>query len=86
MFRYLIVKIKKLPSYLYILVQTYLGSILKLERTKCDKFLYEFVALEACIRDWEYYRTIVVVDGAALRGSYGGTMLIASTMNPGGIC
>ncbi|XP_049356847.1 uncharacterized protein LOC125821471 [Solanum verrucosum] len=73
----------KLPGYLYILEQTYLGSILKLERTECDKFLYAFVALEACIRGWEYCRPIVVVDGAALRGSYGGTMLSASTIDLG---
>ncbi|WMV19732.1 hypothetical protein MTR67_013117, partial [Solanum verrucosum] len=39
---------------------------------------------EACIRGWEYCRPIVVVDGAALRGSYGGTMLTANTMDPGG--
>ncbi|KAH0707537.1 hypothetical protein KY290_012050 [Solanum tuberosum] len=39
---------------------------------------------EACIRGWEYCRPIVVVDGAALRGAYGGTMLTASTMDPGG--
>ncbi|KAH0717365.1 hypothetical protein KY285_013396 [Solanum tuberosum] len=38
---------------------------------------------EACIRGWEYCRPIVVVDGAALRGAYGGTMLTASTMDPG---
>jgi len=81
----LIVKTEKIPGYLYILEQTYPGSVLKLERTECDKFLYAFVALEACIRGWEYCRPIVVVDGAALRGAYGGTMLTASTMDPGGI-
>ncbi|KAK6780354.1 hypothetical protein RDI58_022538 [Solanum bulbocastanum] len=37
---------------------------------------------EACIRGWEYCRPVVVVDGTALRGAYGGTMLIASTMDP----
>ncbi|KAH0735706.1 hypothetical protein KY285_011413 [Solanum tuberosum] len=63
---------------------TYPGLVLKLERTECDKFLYAFVALEACIRGWEYCRPIVVVYGAALRGSYGGTILTASTMDPGG--
>ncbi|XP_049400063.1 uncharacterized protein LOC125864192 [Solanum stenotomum] len=80
----LIVKTEKIPGYLYILEQTYPGSVLKLERTECDKFLYAFVALEACIRGWEYCRPIVVVDGAALRDAYGGTMLTTSTMDPGG--
>ncbi|KAK6778468.1 hypothetical protein RDI58_025186 [Solanum bulbocastanum] len=50
----LIVTTKKFSGYLYILEQTYPGSVLKLERTKCDKFLYAFVTLEACIRGWEY--------------------------------
>ncbi|XP_069144597.1 PKS-NRPS hybrid synthetase cheA-like [Solanum lycopersicum] len=36
---------------------------------------------EACIRGWEYCRPIVVVDGAALKWSYGGTMLTASTLD-----
>ncbi|KAH0707745.1 hypothetical protein KY285_010935 [Solanum tuberosum] len=38
---------------------------------------------EAYIRGWEYCRPIVVVDRAALKGLYGGTMLTASTMDPG---
>ena len=64
--------------------QTYPGFVLKIKRKEADKFLYAFVALEACIRGWEYCRPIVVVDGAALKCSYGCTMLTASTLNPGG--
>ncbi|XP_069145715.1 uncharacterized protein [Solanum lycopersicum] len=60
------------------------GSVLKIKRNEGDTFLYAFVALEACIRDGEYCRSIVVVDGAALKCSYGGTMLTASTLDPGG--
>ena len=69
---------------MYILKQTYPGSVVKVKRIECDKFLYTFVALEACIRGWEYCRPIVVVDGAGLKCSYGGTMFTASTMDPGG--
>ena len=65
--------------------KTYPGSVLKIERKEGDKFLYAFIALEACIRGWEYCRPIVVVDGAGLKCSYGGTMLTASKMNLGGI-
>ncbi|KAH0698570.1 hypothetical protein KY284_012785 [Solanum tuberosum] len=72
----------KLLGYLYILEQTYPGYVLSLKRKEGESFLYAFVALEACIRGWEYCGTIVVVDGAALRGAYGGTMLTASTMDP----
>ncbi|XP_049364122.1 uncharacterized protein LOC125828842 [Solanum verrucosum] len=74
----------KLPGYLYILEQTYPSSVLSLKRKEGESFLYVFVALEVCIRGWEYCRLVVVVDGVALRGTYGGTMLTASTMNPGG--
>ncbi|KAH0721559.1 hypothetical protein KY284_006589 [Solanum tuberosum] len=72
----------KLPGYLYILEQTYPSSVLSLKRKEGESFLYAFVALEACIRGWEYCRPVVVVDGEALRGTYGGTMLTASTMDP----
>lgn len=89
MYRYLIVKLiittEKLSGYLCILEQTYPGSILKLERNKCDKLLYAFVVLEACIRGWEYRTSILVVDGASLRGSYDGIMLTTSTLDPEGI-
>ncbi|KAH0695939.1 hypothetical protein KY289_013421 [Solanum tuberosum] len=61
---------------------TYPGYVLSLKRKEGESFLYAFVALEACIRGWEYCGTIVVVDGAALRGAYGGIMLTASTMDP----
>ena len=64
--------------------QIYAGSVLKIKRNEGDTFLFAFVALEACIRGWEYCRPIVVVDGAALKCSYGGTMLTASTLDPGG--
>ncbi|XP_010327591.2 uncharacterized protein [Solanum lycopersicum] len=74
----------RLPGYFYILEQTYPRSVLKIKRNEGDTFLYAFVALESCIRGWEYCRPIVVVDGVTLKCSYGGTMLTASTLDPGG--
>ncbi|KAH0639443.1 hypothetical protein KY285_036029 [Solanum tuberosum] len=41
-------------------------------------------ALDASIRGWEYCRPILVVDGTHLKSTYEGTMLIASTLDPGG--
>ncbi|XP_060201958.1 uncharacterized protein LOC132630394 [Lycium barbarum] len=73
----------KIPAYLYILQKTYPGSVVRLEKTEEDRFLYTFVALEACIRGWEYCRPIVVVDGTHLKSTYKGTMLIACTLDPG---
>ncbi|XP_060212179.1 uncharacterized protein LOC132639773 [Lycium barbarum] len=74
----------KIPAYLYILQKTYPGSVVRLEKTEEDRFLYTFVALEDCIRGWEYCRPIVVVDGTHLKSTYKGTMLIACTLDPGG--
>ncbi|XP_060187673.1 uncharacterized protein LOC132616919 [Lycium barbarum] len=74
----------KLPTYFYTLEKTCPGSVVSLEKTAEDRFLYAFVALEPCITGWEYCRPTVVVDGTHLKSTYEGTMLIASTLDPGG--
>ncbi|KAH0699024.1 hypothetical protein KY284_013239 [Solanum tuberosum] len=47
-------------------------------------YMQAWRALDASIRGWEYCRPIVVVDGTHLKSTYEGTMLIASTLDPGG--
>lgn len=74
----------KIPGYLYVLDKYHPGSVVGSEVTDENKFLYAFVALEASIRAWEYCRPVVVVDGATLKCTHGGTMLITSTLDPGG--
>ncbi|XP_070055072.1 uncharacterized protein [Nicotiana tomentosiformis] len=74
----------RLPSYLYILEKTYPGSVVKLEKTKNDYFLYALVALSASIKDWKHCRQVVVVDGNFLKSAYKGIMLTASTMDATG--
>ncbi|XP_019236386.1 PREDICTED: uncharacterized protein LOC109216667 [Nicotiana attenuata] len=74
----------KLSSYLYILEKTYPGSVVKLKKTDDDCFLYVFVAICTSISGWEYYRPVVVVDGAFLKSAYRGIMLTASTMDAAG--
>nr|XP_016494671.1 PREDICTED: uncharacterized protein LOC107813873 [Nicotiana tabacum] len=71
----------KLPSYLYILEKTYLGSVVKLKKTDDDCFLYVFVAICTSSSGWEYCRPVVVVDGTFLNSAYRGIMLTASTMD-----
>ncbi|XP_070055254.1 uncharacterized protein [Nicotiana tomentosiformis] len=71
----------RLPSYLYILEKTYLGSIVKLQKTEDDYFLYVFVALSTFIKGWEHCRLVVVVDGTFLNSAYRGIMLTTSTMD-----
>ncbi|XP_059292530.1 uncharacterized protein LOC132045988 [Lycium ferocissimum] len=75
----------KLPIYFNILEKAYPGSVVSLEKIVEDHFLYAFVALEPCIRGWEYCRPIVVIDGTHLKSTYEGTKLIASTLDLGGI-
>nr|XP_016497948.1 PREDICTED: uncharacterized protein LOC107816716 [Nicotiana tabacum] len=74
----------KLPSYLYILEKTYLGSVVRLKKTEDDCFLYVFVVICTSISGWEYCRPVVVVDGTFLKSSYRRIMLIASTMDAAG--
>ncbi|KAH0658736.1 hypothetical protein KY289_027484 [Solanum tuberosum] len=47
-------------------------------------YMQAWRALDASIRDWEYCQPIVVVDGTHLKSTYEGTMLTASTLDPGG--
>ncbi|XP_070050472.1 uncharacterized protein [Nicotiana tomentosiformis] len=74
----------RLPSYLYILEKTYLGSVVKLQKTEDDCFLYAFVALSTSIKGWEHCRSVVVVDGTFLKSAYRGIMLTASTIDATG--
>ncbi|XP_070001930.1 uncharacterized protein [Nicotiana sylvestris] len=74
----------KLPSYLYILEKTYLGSVVRLKKTEDDCFLYVFVVICTSISGWEYCRPVVVVDGTFLKSAYRRIMLIASTMDAAG--
>ncbi|XP_070047342.1 protein FAR1-RELATED SEQUENCE 3-like [Nicotiana tomentosiformis] len=70
-----------LPSYLYILEKTYPGSVVKLQKTEDDCFLYAFVALSMSIKGWEHCRPVLVVDGTFLKSAYRGIMLTTSTMD-----
>ncbi|XP_075076467.1 uncharacterized protein LOC142163113 [Nicotiana tabacum] len=74
----------RLPSYLYIMEKTYLGSVVKLKKTDDNCFLYTFVAMSTSINGWKYYSPVVVVDGTFLKSAYRGIMLTASTMDATG--
>ncbi|XP_070020176.1 uncharacterized protein [Nicotiana sylvestris] len=75
----------KLPSYLYILEKTYLGSVVKLKKTDDDCFLYVFVVICTPISSWKYCRLVVVVDGTFLKSAYRGIMLTTCTMDAVGV-
>ncbi|KAH0679218.1 hypothetical protein KY284_020303 [Solanum tuberosum] len=57
------------------------GTVVNLKKTEENHLLYLFSALDASIRGWEYFRSIMVVDGTHLKSTYEGTMLIASTLD-----
>ncbi|XP_075098032.1 uncharacterized protein LOC142175348 [Nicotiana tabacum] len=74
----------RLPIYFYILEKTYLGSVVKLQKTGDDCFLYALIVLSASIKGWEHCRPVIIVDGTFLKSAYRGIMLTASTIDAAG--
>ncbi|XP_062118306.1 uncharacterized protein LOC133831921 [Humulus lupulus] len=74
----------ELPSYLYMLHHTNIGSYIELKADEDGKFLYVFVALTASIKGWNYCVPVVIVDGTFLKSAYGGTLLVAATQDAEG--
>ncbi|KAK1398282.1 SWIM-type domain-containing protein [Heracleum sosnowskyi] len=74
----------ELYSYLYMLYTTNVGSVVELQLTRNNCFLYVFVALNSSMKGWNYCLPVVVVDGAFLKSSYRGTLLVAATQDAGG--
>ncbi|XP_070044969.1 uncharacterized protein [Nicotiana tomentosiformis] len=74
----------RLPSYLYMLEKTYPRSVVKLQKTEDDCFLYAFVTLNTPIKGWEHCRPVLLVDGTFLKSAYRGIMLTTSTMDATG--
>ncbi|XP_060169346.1 uncharacterized protein LOC132600295 [Lycium barbarum] len=75
---------KRLPGYLYILDKTYPGSHIRMRKTRENEFMYVFIALYAFIKDFDYCRPIVVVDGSHLKTPYNGTFVSSSTLDGAG--
>lgn len=74
----------ELYAYLYIMYTRNAGSIVELQLTHENRFLYLFVALNFSIKGWDYCIPVVVVDGTFLKSAYGGTLLVAATQDAGG--
>ncbi|KAK1393695.1 hypothetical protein POM88_012751 [Heracleum sosnowskyi] len=69
----------ELYTYLYMVYTTNVGSIVELQLTGNNCFLYVFVALNSSMKEWNHCLPVVVVDGTFLKSSYGGTLLVAAT-------
>ncbi|KAG5617579.1 hypothetical protein H5410_017403 [Solanum commersonii] len=65
------------------LVEKYVDLKTVYTPTDIQEDMLRIHALDASIRGWEYCRPIVVMDGTHLKSTYEGTMLIASTLDPG---
>jgi len=68
---------EELPSYLYMIRLTNLGTVARLQINESGRFNYMFIAFGASIAGIHYMRRVVDVDGTFLHGSYKGTLLIA---------
>ncbi|KAK4851991.1 hypothetical protein QYF36_020100 [Acer negundo] len=71
-----------LPSFAYVLEQQNSGTIIDLQCTKDDKFLYFFMSLGSSIRGFRRcIRHVIAVDGTHLKGRFGGTMFVATAQD-----
>ncbi|KAG5594704.1 hypothetical protein H5410_035936 [Solanum commersonii] len=76
---------RQLPKYLYMLETVYPNSYIRMHKSEEYKFMYLFISLRPLMRGFDYCRPVVVVDGAHLGGSYGGTFVSASTLDGAGM-
>lgn len=74
-----------LPKYLQSLVGANPGTIAEIQTTYNAKvghrFQYMFLAFRAYITRLKHMRKVIVIDGAHLRGKYGGCLLTASAQD-----
>ena len=66
---------KTLPSLLYMIQQTNLGSVISLVKKEDNKFKYLFIAMVACIEGWQHFRPVLVTDGMFLKTCYNGILI-----------
>ncbi|KAG5598058.1 hypothetical protein H5410_039290 [Solanum commersonii] len=72
---------RQMLRYIYMLNTVYPNSYIRMQKIEEEEFMYLFVALRPLIRGFDYYKPIVVVDGAHLSGAYKGTFVSASTLD-----
>ncbi|XP_047260715.1 uncharacterized protein LOC124893936 [Capsicum annuum] len=75
---------RQMTRYVYMLNSVYPGSHIRMHKSEDNKFMYLSVALQPLKSEFEYYRPVVVVDGAHLSGAYKGTFVSASIFDGAG--
>lgn len=66
---------------IYMLNTVYSNSYVRMHKSNDNKFIYLFIALKPLMRGYQFYRPVVIVDGAHLDGPYIGTSRSASTLD-----
>ncbi|XP_027775064.1 uncharacterized protein LOC107027503 [Solanum pennellii] len=70
-----------LLRYTHMLKTVYPNSYIRMHKTEEDEFMYLFIALRPFIKEFNYCRPVVIVDGAHLSEAYKGTFVSASTLD-----
>ncbi|KAL5567471.1 hypothetical protein UlMin_024046 [Ulmus minor] len=68
---------KLLPGYLHMLMDTNPGSVVNLEVSDGNKFLYLFIPFAASIHGFSYCRPVISIDATHLKGNYRGVLFTA---------
>ncbi|KAK2657749.1 hypothetical protein Ddye_010801 [Dipteronia dyeriana] len=70
-----------LPSYLYMLEHTNLGTITDLHTDSANRFMYMFFCPKACIDGFlSSIRPVIAIDATFLKGPYAGVLFVAVCM------
>ncbi|XP_055826013.1 uncharacterized protein LOC129894370 [Solanum dulcamara] len=75
---------RQLRVYIHMLKIVYPNSYISMDKSPIDEFMYLFIALRPLMRDFQFCRPVVVVDGAHFDGPYKGTFVLASTLDGAG--
>ncbi|KAG5613884.1 hypothetical protein H5410_013708 [Solanum commersonii] len=75
---------KQMPRYIWMLNKVYPNSYIRMQRTEDNQFMYLFITLRPLVRGFDYYKLVVVVDGAHLGRAYKCTFVSVSTLDGAG--
>ena len=65
--------------YFYILEKVNPGTVTHIAVDRENRFQYLFLAFGAAIRDFQYMRKVIGIDGTFFKGPYKGVLLVSMT-------
>ena len=63
-------------SYCYILKKVNPGTVTRIEVDRENRFKYLLLAFGAAIKDFQYMKKVIGIDGTFLKGPYKGVLLV----------